>query len=84
MQPLREVNVWQLFHTYAFLERNDRAAALRCPDDNSQVITRLNPQELESLYLWCPQCNSWTKPGIDLIRQVEAVVKEHYNVSVVL
>lgn len=77
---MRSLNIWQLFHTYQRLAEQSKAAGLRCPDDDEPVVTRMKPKNTDDIYLWCPKCQSWSRPGLDLIRRVEAVVKEHYDV----
>lgn len=80
---MRSLNIWQLFHTYNFLANKGKAETLRCPNDQNMLITRMRySQDTDNLYLWCPDCNTWTHPGLDMIRQVEAVVKEHYDVRI--
>lgn len=77
---MQSLNIWQLFHTYQRLAENFKAQRLVCPNDGSFLVTRMKGKDTEHLYLWCHDCNTWTQPGLDVIRQVEAVVKEHYDV----
>ena len=80
---MQSLNIWRLFHTYYGLANSGKAARLTCPNDASPLVTRMRwSEDTDNLYLWCPNCDTWTHPGLDIIRQVEAVVKEHYDVRV--
>lgn len=77
---MQSLTIWQLFHTYQRLADEGKAAPLVCPDDGTEMVTMVKNGDYDTLYLWCPYHDLWIKPGLDVIDQVKAVVKEHYDV----
>jgi hypothetical protein len=75
MEEMAEDNLFITFHRYKRLVEDGKARAIRCPNDNSVVIIGHDDGELR---LVCYVCNIRVTPGLSLIQQVQAVVKEHY------
>lgn len=67
---------WELFHRYRALVEQEAARALRCPDDETVLVTRLGSDD--EPVLWCMTCLSTLTPGLDLLQQIRAVVSEHH------
>jgi hypothetical protein len=66
---------WELYHTYRRLSEKGMVKPLRCPEDDTELITRLG--KADSLVLWCPTENRFITPGLELNARVRAVVMEH-------
>lgn len=67
---------WELFHRYRKLVEQEVVRPVRCPDDDTVMVTRLGSDD--EPVLWCMTCLSTLKPGLDLLQQIRAVVSEHY------
>ena len=68
-------NTWSFFHSYRRLALDGKVLFLSCPTDNNDLITRLGTDD--DVVLWCSECDTLIKPGLDVLDQVRAVVKEH-------
>ncbi|XAO35212.1 hypothetical protein SEA_FRANCOB_12 [Streptomyces phage Francob] len=66
---------WYLFHEYRRLADKGKAKHLVCPDCNNKLTTVLGTDDEPRL--WCVQCDTIIKPGLDVYDQIRAVVKEH-------
>lgn len=70
--------MWTFFHAYNRLVSEGKVKPLTCPDDGFTLVTTLEPDdETDSVNLWCPGCNTTIRPGLSVVEQVKAVVKEH-------
>lgn len=65
---------WKLIHAYRRLVRANRAAELRCPDDNAIYVVKIDG--IDDPVLHCYLCSSTVTPGLSLWRQLEAVVED--------
>lgn len=54
---------------------------MTCPDCKGKMVPMVKNKDYETLYLWCPTHGLWLRPGTDVIDQVKAVVKEHYDIG---
>jgi hypothetical protein len=70
---------WSVYHSFRHLVDEGRVKPLVCPDCDTPVATRIRRySELEDEpWLWCPTCDAWTRPGLDLYSRILAVVREH-------
>lgn len=68
-------DIWQVFHSYQNLADVGAVRPLTCPDCGGRLVTQLYKNDLG---LWCPACDHYLVPGLTLIDQVYAVVREHY------
>jgi hypothetical protein len=58
----------------------DKAAALLCPDDGVSMYVIADPKAAEvTPALRCMICDTTIRPGLDLWKQIENVVLEHYD-----
>jgi len=76
MVDMAEVNLFHLFHNYNNLVKEGKTRSIKCPNDESTLIVGHDKGELR---LVCYVCDSRITPGLSLIDQVRAVVKEHTN-----
>jgi hypothetical protein len=72
--------IFDAFHKYNKLARRQLVKPLTCElCDEGRVVT-MSDYDSDDLILWCPLCNTKTKPGQDMIDRVRAVVSEHFDV----
>jgi hypothetical protein len=71
---MAEDNLFPIFHSYWNLVRQGKAKPILCPTCNYEVVVSHFNSELR---LACYPCNTSTTPGLNLIENVKAVVKEH-------
>jgi hypothetical protein len=77
--PSAETSNWQIFHSYQNIVIKGDARPFLCQECEIELIMRIGPDGVDAgPVLWCPSCDSVLVPGLDLIQQVTAVVKEHY------
>lgn len=74
MDEMAEDNLFHLFHNYNNLAEYGKAKSIRCPEDQSILVVGHDNGELR---LVCYVCDIRITPGLALIDQVRAVVKEH-------
>ena len=74
MEEMAEDNYFPLFHAYKRLVEDGKAKPIRCPNDDSVLIIG---HDNGGLRLVCYVCDIRITPGLSLIQQVRAVVKEH-------
>lgn len=74
------MNQFKVIHTYNSLVDVNKAAPLLCPDDHvaMYVIADLTNKEPVPA-LKCSVCDAHIVPGLDLWKQIENVVLEHYD-----
>lgn len=76
------MNKWIMIHTYNNLSDDGKAAPIVCPDCSGPLIPMIDTVDNsnDDPVLWCPSCDSRTRPGIAFWDQVRAVVKEHHDI----
>ena len=74
MSPTQD-ELFRTFHRHRRLVRRELANPLRC-SCNGEQVTVVN--ENDELMLRCLYCGIETVPGIKTIKNVEAIVKEHF------
>lgn len=75
------MNRFIIVHTYNNLVEEGKAAPLLCPDDNIQLISMIDADtDSEDPVMWCTACDTKFRFGLDTWKQIEAVVKEHYDI----
>jgi len=62
------------FHKYNNLVTEGKTKPLSCPDCQVRLVTRVSDDQL---YLYCCGCDTKIWPGLDVLDQIRAVVKEH-------
>jgi hypothetical protein len=74
-------NWFHLVHSYKKLSDNDMVKPLTCPDCGSaySIIARWTKDRVieEIPGLHCYACNSTVIPGLEVLSNIRAVVKEH-------
>jgi hypothetical protein len=70
---MNDMNEFQLFHTYNRLVRQGFADALTC-SCGMEYVTGVSPEQ--DLILYCYQCNTKTRPGVNMLAKVKGVVGE--------
>lgn len=69
---------WTVWHRFNSLIKADKVNPIKCPDCDIRMITRVKGTIDDEPYLWCYQCDTFIKPGLDVYDRVRAVVSEHY------
>lgn len=75
------MNKWILIHTYQKLSDEGKVGRVECPDCFGPVASMIDAVDTtnEDPILWCPACDSRSKPGIAFWDQIEAAVRDHYE-----
>lgn len=63
---------WDLIHAYRRAAEEGLVLPLSCPDDNTELVSRIGPKD--DPVLWCWKCNTVTTPGIDVYTQIAWVL----------
>ena len=78
---MKGVNWFPIFHAYKVLVADSKVKPLSCPDCGSEytVIARWTDDRVieEIPGLRCYTCNSTVIPGLEVLGNVRAVVREH-------
>ena len=74
-------NWFRYIHSYNRVVRAGMTKPLTCPDDDYryQTVIKWEPDGTvnDIPRLFCPYCNALVTPGLDMLEQIRAVVKEH-------
>lgn len=68
---------WSTFHRYRNLVNEGKAREILCPEDGAGLISRIHGKD-DDPHFWCPACEAFTKPGLNVYSQMQAVVSEHF------
>lgn len=74
-------NWFQICQRYKALVVQEKAKAIVCAIDQVPLAIGIvwNNGVIQDVPLfWCPGCGSEFHPGLDILSQMRAVVKEHY------
>lgn len=75
------INKFVLVHSYNKLVDDDKAKPLVCPDDQQELVSMIDADgNTDDPVMWCPLCDTKYRFGLDTWNQIEAVVKEHYDI----
>lgn len=70
-----KTDIWQFVHSYINLSREGRVDKILCPNDSREITPRIKSANNIDTYFWCHECNTWIKPGLEMIDQMEANMK---------
>jgi hypothetical protein len=56
------------------LVKEEKAPALGCPDCGYNLIVRMKPDASPDLRLWCPVCDTYILPGLEMHHQVKRII----------
>lgn len=75
------MNKWILIHSYQKLAEEGKVGRVECPDCFGPVVSMIDAVDTnnDDPVLWCPSCDSRSKPGIAFWDQVEATVRDYYE-----
>ena len=67
-----KMNKWELIHAYRNLAESGGVPFLKCPDDNSKLITVIGKDDEPAL--WCIECNTTFTPGLELFERINTLI----------
>lgn len=71
------IDKWEIIHAYRNLASEGKASPMLCPDCGTLLATRIREED-DDPWLWCFNCPSWKKPGLDFFDRIRPIVEEFY------
>jgi hypothetical protein len=69
---------WALVHAYRRLAEDGHVSPIMCPRRDAAMVTLIDTAvDIDNPVYWCPACDTYMRPGVDLWDQIEAAVNDH-------
>lgn len=72
---MTELDEWAILHRYNKVVRRGGATALECRC-GAELIPKLIDN---SMYFWCPSCDTRTAAGLALIRKLDRIAEDYFR-----